>query len=52
VRVITVAHKWHRHADAWLEDSDNAVTVDLKMDGCGWALRIDSLESLEPSDSK
>jgi hypothetical protein len=41
VRVITVAHKWRRRADAWLEESDNAVAVDLKVDDFGWALRTD-----------
>jgi hypothetical protein len=41
VRVITVAHKWRRRADAWLEESDNALVVDLKVDDCGWVLRTD-----------
>jgi hypothetical protein len=41
VRVITVAHKWRRRADAWLEESDNAVAVDLKVDDYGWALHTD-----------
>jgi hypothetical protein len=27
VRAITVAHKWRRRADAWLEESDNAVAL-------------------------
>jgi hypothetical protein len=52
VWVIMVAHKWRHRADAWLEESDNAVAVDLKMDSYGWALCTDSPESLEPSDFK
>jgi hypothetical protein len=41
VRVITVAHKWRRRADAWLEKSDNTVAVDLKVGDCGWAMHTD-----------